>query len=231
MAAATDYNRAEPRQPRTDEWAADADPRADGGRRPGWARLRERAAADHRQLMSAARSNLGPTDPKVAALSTPERMDLFRKGGDDPELIAAFFQMGRHLLVSSSRPGGLPPNLQGLWEPGLHAAWNGDFHLNINVQMNLWPANVTGLGECNEPFFALLKLLAPARTGNRRQPRLPRLRRRAGQRRVGAGRLGRRLAGVGLVDPRRALGAGAPDGVLPVHRRTAPSCATPPGRS
>ena len=103
--------------------------------------------------------DLGPTDPKVAALSTPERMELVRQGGDDPELVAAFFQMGRHLLVSSSRPGSLPPNLQGLWEPGLHAAWNGDFHLNINVQMNLWPANVTGLAECNEPLLALIKLL------------------------------------------------------------------------
>jgi alpha-L-fucosidase 2 len=159
IASATDYNRDEPRQPRTDDWAANATRSLQKAAAQGWTQLRERAASDHRGLMERCSVDLGQTDPKIAALSTPERMELIRKDGDDPELIATFFQMGRHLLISSSRPGSLPPNLQGLWEPGLHAAWNGDFHLNINVQMNLWPANVTGLAECNEPFFALQKLL------------------------------------------------------------------------
>ena len=159
ITSATDHNRVDPRSPRPGEWAADAAGDMKKAASLGWSRLRERAAADHRSLMERCVIDLGPTDPKIAALTTPERMDLLRKGGDDPELIVAFFQMGRHMLIGSSRPGGLPPNLQGLWEPGLHAAWNGDFHLNINVQMNLWPANATGLGECNEPFFALQKLL------------------------------------------------------------------------
>jgi alpha-L-fucosidase 2 len=159
IASATDYNRAEPRQPRSDNWAAEAATALDRAAARGWPQLRERAAADHSGLMGRCVLDVGKSDPSVAALTTPERMDLLRKGGADPELLATFFQMGRHMLVSSSRPGGLPPNLQGLWEPGLSAAWNGDFHLNINVQMNLWPANVTGLGECNEPFFALLQLL------------------------------------------------------------------------
>jgi alpha-L-fucosidase 2 len=159
ITAATDYHRAAPRQPRTDDWAADATAALDKAASSKWKTLRERAAADHCGLMERCLIDIGRTDPKIAALSTPERMDLFRKGCEDPELITLFFQTGRHMLVSSSRPGSLPPNLQGLWEPGLKAAWNGDFHLNINVQMNLWPANVTGLGECNEPFFALLKLL------------------------------------------------------------------------
>ena len=159
ITSATDYHRAAPRQPRADDWAADATATLDRAAARGWPQLSQRAVADHRLLMERCLLDLGRTDPTVAALSTPERMELMRKGGDDPELIVAFFQLGRHLLVSSSRPGGLPPNLQGLWEPGLKAAWNGDFHLNINVQMNLWPANVTGLAECNEPFFALQKLL------------------------------------------------------------------------
>lgn len=159
ITSATNYNRSEPRQPRAGDWASEADTVLDKAAARPWTSLRERATADHRALMERCQLNLGRTDPKIAALSTPERMDLFRKGGTDPELIELFFQMGRHLLVSSSRPGSLPPNLQGLWEPGLAAAWNGDFHLNINVQMNMWPANVTGLTECNEPFFALLKLL------------------------------------------------------------------------
>lgn len=159
IASATDYHRADPRQPRTDNWASDATAVLDKAAAMGWKTLAQRAIADHRALMDRCTINLGKTDPKVAALSTPERMDLMRKGGEDPELVAAFFQLGRHMLVGSSRPGSLPPNLQGLWEPGLNAAWNGDFHLNINVQMNLWPANVTGLAECNEPFFALQELL------------------------------------------------------------------------
>ena len=159
ITSATDYHRAEPRQPRTDDWAADATVTMNKAVAQGWMQLSKRAVADHRELMERCSIDLGKSDPKVAGLSTPERMDLVRKGGEDPELIAAFFQLGRHMLISSSRPGSLPPNLQGLWEPGLSAAWNGDFHLNINVQMNLWPANVTGLAECYEPFFALQKLL------------------------------------------------------------------------
>ena len=118
------------------------------------------AATDyHRALMERCQLDLGRTAPAVAALTVAERLQLMAKGGEDPELLALFFQFGRHLLVSSARPGSLPPNLQGLWEPGLHAVWNGDFHLNINVQMNHWPADLTGLGECNEPFFALLRNL------------------------------------------------------------------------
>lgn len=159
ITAATDYHRSAPREPRTDDWAAAATETMKKATELGWARLVERATADHQELMDRCVIDLGRADPKVAALTTPERIDLVRKGGNDPELIVTFFQMGRHLLVSSSRPGSLPPNLQGLWEPGLNAVWNGDFHLNINVQMNLWPANVTGLTECNEPFIALTRML------------------------------------------------------------------------
>ena len=159
VTAATDYNRADPRQPRTDAWAADGTSALKKAAATGWAALRERAVADHRALMQRCRIDLGPSEPELTALTTPERMDRLRKGGRDPELLVAFFQLGRHMLLGSSRPGSLPPNLQGLWEPGLKAAWNGDFHLNVNVQMNMWPAALTGLEECNEPFFALLKLL------------------------------------------------------------------------
>jgi alpha-L-fucosidase 2 len=159
ITCATDYQRDEPRSPRADDWAADATRTMHRAATLGWEALRTCAVEDHRSLMAGCDVDLGKTSPQTAALTTPERMDLLRKGGQDPDLIETFFQFGRHLLMSSSRLGSLPPNLQGLWEPGLHAAWNGDFHLNINVQMNLWPANVTGLSECNEPFFALMKLL------------------------------------------------------------------------
>jgi len=159
ISSATDHNRDEPLTPRTDAWAGEADKAVKQAVATGWTQVRARAAADHRGLMSRCGIDLGQTAPEIAALTTPERLEKFQKGGSDPDLIETFFQFGRHLLISSSRPGSLPPNLQGLWEGGLSAAWNGDFHLNINVQMNLWPANVTGLGECNEPFFSMLKLL------------------------------------------------------------------------
>ncbi len=159
ITAATDHHRSDPRQPRAEGWAAEAKATLDAAAARRWPELRARAVKDHRDLMERCVLDLGPSDPAVTALSTPERMDLLRKGGRDPELLVAFFQLGRHMLLGSSRPGSLPPNLQGLWEPGLKAAWNGDFHLNVNVQMNMWPAALTGLEECNEPFFALLKLL------------------------------------------------------------------------
>lgn len=159
ITAATDYHRAAPRQPRTDDWAGEAQATLEAAARKGWSGLARRAIDDHRALMERCVIDIGRSDPAVAALSTPKRLERLRQGGEDPELVATFFQLGRHMLISSSRPGSLPPNLQGLWEPGLKAVWNGDFHLNINVQMNLWPANVTGLDACNEPFFALIKLL------------------------------------------------------------------------
>jgi hypothetical protein len=70
----------------------------------------------------------------------------------DPALSALLFQFGRHLLVSSSRPGGLPANLQGIWAQEYATPWNGDYHLDINVQMNYWLADVANLGECFQPY-------------------------------------------------------------------------------
>jgi alpha-L-fucosidase 2 len=68
-----------------------------------------------------------------------------------------YFQYGRYLLISSTRPGSLPPNLQGLWANSVQTPWNGDYHLDINVQMNHWPVEVTNLPMLNEPFYALVK--------------------------------------------------------------------------
>jgi alpha-L-fucosidase 2 len=76
-------------------------------------------------------------------------------GADDPGLATLLFNFGRYLLISSSRPGGLPANLQGLWAEEIQTPWNGDWHLNINVQMNYWPAEVCNLSELHEPLFRL----------------------------------------------------------------------------
>jgi len=87
---------------------------------------------------------------------TAERL---RTAASDPGLAALYFQYGRYLLISSSRPGGLPANLQGLWADTLDTPWNGDYHLNVNVQMNYWPAEVTNLSELHQPLFALIASL------------------------------------------------------------------------
>lgn len=80
------------------------------------------------------------------------RLAAFKDGSEDPSLAALYFQFGRYLLISSTRPGSLPPNLQGLWCNTIHTPWNGDYHLNINLQMNHWPAEVTNLSELHLPL-------------------------------------------------------------------------------
>ena len=87
------------------------------------------------------------------SLPTDERLEAVKKGADDPGLCALYFQYGRYLLMSSSRPGGLPANLQGLWNEHMNAPWNSDYHTNINLQMNYWPAEVANLSECHMPLF------------------------------------------------------------------------------
>lgn len=78
----------------------------------------------------------------------------------DPSLLALLFQYGRYLLISSSQPGGQPANLQGVWNDSYHAPWDSKFTININTEMNYWPAEVTNLAECHEPLFDLLEDLS-----------------------------------------------------------------------
>jgi alpha-L-fucosidase 2 len=93
---------------------------------------------------------------EAAAAPTDARLAAFRAGADDPALLALHFHFGRYLLIASSRPGSLPANLQGLWNEHLEAPWNADYHININLQMNYWPAEVTNLAEFHLPFFEML---------------------------------------------------------------------------
>ncbi len=82
-------------------------------------------------------------------------------GKNDPALAALFFQYGRYLSISSTRPGLLPPNLQGLWANQIQTPWNGDYHLDVNLEMNHWPLDVTNLSELNKPLVTLVKNLLP----------------------------------------------------------------------
>ena len=123
--------------------------------------LRDASSADHNRLFSRVKLDLGggPND-----LPTDERLDAVKQGKDDPLLIAQYFQYGRYLLIASSRPGCLPANLQGLWCEEMNPPWNCDYHLNINLEMNYWPAEVCNLAECAEPLFDYLDMLrAPGR--------------------------------------------------------------------
>ena len=159
ITASTNHNRQNPQQARTDKWDQEAKNTLDKALKLGWKKLEKKAIKDHRRLMKRCVIDLGTTSKSISVLSTPERIELIRKGGYDADLLESFFQLGRHMLISSSRPGSMPPNLQGLWAANLRPAWNGDYHLNVNVQMNYWAANTTGLSECNEPLFTLMKLL------------------------------------------------------------------------
>ena len=115
--------------------------------------------AGYRQWYDRVALQLGPANVAPSVLSTPERLKAFAAGASDPGLAALYFNFGRYLLISSSRPGGLPANLQGLWADGINTPWNGDWHLNINVQMNYWLAEVGNLSELHQPLFALINSL------------------------------------------------------------------------
>jgi len=116
-----------------------------------WAELRERHVRDHARLFNRVALNLG--GPSRSTLPTDDRLRAYKKDRQDRGLEALLFQYGRYLLIASSRPGGLPANLQGLWNKSNRPPWNCDYHLNINMQMNYWPAGSCNLSECARPLI------------------------------------------------------------------------------
>jgi len=124
-----------------------------------YAQLREAHLADYRRYFDRVSLQLGAPDAAAATLPTPARLKRFHEGAPDPSLATLYFNFGRYLLISSSRPGGLPPNLQGIWADSIQTAWNCDWHLNINAQMNYWPSEVTNLSDLHQPMFALIESL------------------------------------------------------------------------
>ncbi|HNR33463.1 MAG TPA: glycoside hydrolase N-terminal domain-containing protein, partial [Candidatus Hydrogenedentes bacterium] len=122
--------------------------------------VRARHIKDHQALFQRVRLDLGLGE--ADALPTDARLARVRRGRDDPGLAALYFQYGRYLLMGSSRPGCLPANLQGVWNEHLNAPWNSDYHTNINLQMNYWPAEVANLAECHVPLFNYMDTLVPS---------------------------------------------------------------------
>lgn len=137
--------------------------------RKSYAKLLKRQVDDLSRLTKAARINLGQTRPDLLPLPTNERLKRYAGGGADPDLEVTMFQYGRYLLASSSRPGGLPANLQGLWNNSNTPPWASDYHNNINIQMNYWAAESTNLSECHLPLMDYIVAQSePCRIATRR---------------------------------------------------------------
>ena len=114
---------------------------------------------DYRSLFKRVSIDLGNGDGKY--FTTDARIIAMQNGYIDTDLIELYYQFGRYLLICSSRPGDLPANLQGIWADGLNPPWSADYHININIQMNYWPAEITNLGELQLPFVDFIDAMRP----------------------------------------------------------------------
>ena len=149
LAAATDYRGRQPSDETTRQLSAAAE--------VGYTELRESHVADHSAIFNRVSLNLGGEDKRRNPVDA--RLQSMRDGESDPDLLATYFQFGRYLLMASSRPGSMPPNLQGIWNDKITPPWNSAYTLNINLQMNYWPADVTNLSEMQEPLWDALDSL------------------------------------------------------------------------
>ncbi len=129
---------------------------AAAGARP-FEQIRQDHIAEHQRLFRRVALDLGSSP--ATQLPTDERIRDFAKG-EDPQLAALYFQFGRYLLISSSRPGSQPANLQGIWNESMNPPWSSKYTININTEMNYWPAEPTNLAECAEPLIDMVKDLS-----------------------------------------------------------------------
>jgi len=133
----------------------------DAAAEKNFAELETEHIKDYQALFNRVSADFGQSTAAQTALPTDKRkLEAFTTV--DPGLEALLFQYGRYLLISCSRPGGLPANLQGLWNDNNSPPWHSDYHANINVQMNYWLAEPANLAECAEPFFDLVESQLPA---------------------------------------------------------------------
>lgn len=142
----------------TEEWLENAAAK-------GYDELLSEHYADYSALFNRVELSINPNAPTtleypgVQHLPTPERLASYRTGKPDFGLEQLYFQFGRYLLISSSRPGNLPANLQGMWHNNVDGPWRVDYHNNINLQMNYWPACATNLDECVLPLIDFIRTL------------------------------------------------------------------------
>ena len=127
--------------------------RADKASRMSYKNLLAQHKADYHALFDRVELSLNPSVAADDDIPTPQRLQRYRNGEKDFYLEQLYYQYGRYLLIASSREGNLPANLQGIWSEGIDAPWHGDYHNNINLQMNYWPACPANLAECEGPLF------------------------------------------------------------------------------
>jgi alpha-L-fucosidase 2 len=163
LSAATDYS-----NKREDKWKGE-DPAAKvksiiaAASAKTYAQLLARHVADYRSLFCRVSINLGGKAAVQSAVPTYQQILNYKKGGDT-QLEALLFQYGRYLLISSSRKGGLPANLQGLWNNSNNPPWRSDYHSNINIQMNYWLAEPGNLSECHIPYLDYINSMRGVKT-------------------------------------------------------------------
>jgi alpha-L-fucosidase 2 len=152
LTAATDYKNADPNAVTAGQLAA--------VEKRSYDDIKSDHVADYRHFFSRVDLDLGTTE--AVYFPTNSRITAMQSGTVDPQLISLYYQFGRYLLISSSRPDDLlPANLQGIWADGLNPPWDADYHININIQMNYWPAEMTNLSELHLPFLQFVNNLRP----------------------------------------------------------------------
>jgi alpha-L-fucosidase 2 len=124
-----------------------------------YAAMKAQHVAEYQKLFNRASLNLTSPASEQDTIPTNRRLIAFAANPTDNGLVEQYFQFGRYLLISSTRPNLLPPNLQGLWANTINTPWNGDYHANINVQMNHWPVEITNLSELHQPLIKLTESL------------------------------------------------------------------------
>ena len=162
LSTATNFNRSNSSDMLPDGWQAKAaaDLRRLEGKTPD--DVEAAAIRDHRGYFDRLNIDFGQTQDDIFKMPTRERLQRIKDGMlDDPDLVETYFQFGRYLLIASSRPGCFPANLQGVWNPHMSPPWGSDYHLNINLQMNYWPAETTNLTEMHRPLFDLIRYFQP----------------------------------------------------------------------
>ena len=192
--------------------------------------LRDAHVADHRACSTACRSSSAQR-PRTPTLPTDERIATL--GAKDPQLVRLLFQYGRYLLIASSRPGTQPANLQGIWNEQMRPPWSSNYTININTQMNYWPAETTNLAELHEPLLSFIEISSVTgahRRGELRRARLGGAPQRDIWRAVGARRrLRQGRSGVGELDDGRR-GCRSTSGSTTPSAATRRTCASAPIR-
>lgn len=125
----------------------------------GYEALLKEHYADYAALFNRVKLNINNAAEGTEDLPITQRLANYRQGKADFYLEQLYYQFGRYLLIASSRPGNMPANLQGVWHNNVDGPWRVDYHTNINLQMNYWPACQTNLSECEQPLFTFIKTL------------------------------------------------------------------------